>query len=74
MVTYLRRHLQGHMQYYGVSENVRSLRRYFYHARRLLFKWMKRRSNRSRTNWERFNRWLAQGVLPTPRIVHSFYA
>ena len=74
MVTYLRRHLQGHMQYYGVSENSRSLARYFYHARRLLFKWMKRRSNRSRTNWERFNRWLSRGVLPTPRIVHSLYA
>ena len=37
MVTYLRRHLQGHMQYYGVSDNGHSLRRYFYHARRLLF-------------------------------------
>ena len=74
MVTYLRRHLQGHMQYYGVSENLRSLEIYFYHARRLLFKWMKRRSNRSRTTWERFNRWLARGVLPTPRIVNSFYA
>lgn len=73
MLTYLKRHLQGHMQYYGVSENSRSLSRYFYHARRMLFKWTKRRSNRSRTNWERFQRWLATGVLPIPRIVHSFY-
>lgn len=74
MVVYLRRHLQGHMQYYGVSENYHSIDRYFYHARRLLFKWMKRRSNRSRTNWARFSRWLSRGVLPKPRIVHSFYA
>jgi len=37
MVAYVRRHLQGHIQYYGVSGNSRSLGQYMRQARRLLF-------------------------------------
>ena len=36
MVAYVRRHLQGHIQYFGVSGNSRSLQEYVYQAGRLL--------------------------------------
>src|SRR5262249_50637684 len=44
MVEYVQRHLRGHIQYYGVSGNGRCLGQYVYQARRLLFKWLNRRS------------------------------
>ena len=72
MMAYLRRHLQGHIQYYGVSGNSESLRRYRYAAGRLLFKWLNRRSQRRSVNWERFGPVLER-LLPTPRIVHNLY-
>jgi len=44
MMSYVQQHLRGHIQYYGVSGNIRSLRRYYYVCCRLLFKWLNRRA------------------------------
>lgn len=73
MVQFAVRHLQGHMQYYGISENVHRLSDYFYHGTRLLFKWLNRRSQRRSYTWDEFGK-LLQPLLPRPRIAHSFYA
>jgi group II intron reverse transcriptase/maturase len=73
MVSFVRLHLQGHINYYGVSENSRSLSTYCYRVRTLLFKWLNRRSSKRSCTWDTFTGWLARLSLPTPRIVHSFY-
>ena len=73
MVRFMQQHLRGHMQYYGVSDNIKQVSSYFYHATRLLFKWLNRRSQRRSLNWEQFGRRI-QPLLPRPRIIHSFYA
>jgi len=62
----------GHYQYYGVSDNLRSLRRYELAASRILFKWLNRRSQRRSVTWTRFREILAREA-PRPRIVHNFY-
>ncbi len=72
MMNYFIMHLRGHYQYYGVSDNLRSLRGYFYAACGLLFKWLNRRSQRRSTTWKRFYEVL-QREVPKPRIVHSMY-
>ena len=72
MVEYVRRHLQGHIQYYGVSGNSRSLQQYVYYAGMLLCKWLNRRSQRRSVTWERFNALIAPS-LPRPRIIHHLY-
>jgi group II intron reverse transcriptase/maturase len=72
MVAYVNRHLQGHIQYFGVSGNSRSLQQYAYHAGRLLFKWLNRRSQRRSMAWDRFNQVVAPH-LPRPRIIHNLY-
>jgi hypothetical protein len=72
MLEYVRRHLQGHIQYYGVSGNSRSLGQYVHHAGRLLFKWLNRRSQRRSVTWGRFNR-VVRPYLPRPRIIHHLY-
>ena len=65
--------LRGHFQYYGVSENTRGIRRYYERVKKLVFKWLNRRSQRGKMNWEKFNSYLKSYPLPKPRIVHSFY-
>jgi hypothetical protein len=49
MMVYVRRHLEGHIRYYGVSGNYRALSRYAKAASRLLFEWLNRRSQRRST-------------------------
>jgi RNA-directed DNA polymerase len=72
MVAYVRRHLQGHIQYFGVSGNSRSLQQYVYQAGRLLFKWLNRRSQRRSVAWDRFNQ-VVVPHLPRPQIIHNLY-
>ena len=70
MMSYVRRHLAGHMQYYAVRGNSRSLRSYVFRAGRLLFKWLNRRSQRRSITWARFAPVL-RAVVPPLRILHS---
>ena len=72
MVDYARRHLEGHIQYYGVSGNTRSVRCYVYHVARVLFKWLNRRSQRRSITWQRYAGVLAQ-LLPRARLVHNLH-
>ena len=55
MMEYVQQHLRGHFQYFGVSGNSRSLRQYLYASRRLLFKWLNRRSQRRSVTWDRLD-------------------
>ncbi len=72
MVAYLRRHLRGHIQYYGVSGNSRGVAGYVYFATGLLFKWLNRRSQRRSLTWKRFGV-VIRPLLPVARIVHDLY-
>jgi RNA-directed DNA polymerase len=72
MLDFVRRHLQGHIQYFGVSGNSRSLGQYVHQAGRLLFKWLNRRSQRRSVAWDRFNR-VVRPYLPRQRIIHHLY-
>ena len=63
----LSRRLRGHYNYFGVNGNVGSLERLAMHAERAWYKWLNRRSQRSRLNWERFADLLRDYPLPEPR-------
>jgi group II intron reverse transcriptase/maturase len=73
MTEYLRRHLQGHYQYYGVSGNGSALREYYRRASAILLKWLNRRSQRRSLTWRRFYNLLDAGLLPKPHIVRNLY-
>ncbi len=74
MIEYLRLHLLGHQQYYGVSGNSGPLRAYTRQAAKLLFKWLNRRSQRGSITWARFiDLWKRGYLVPKPRIVHHLY-
>ncbi|VAW76100.1 Retron-type RNA-directed DNA polymerase [hydrothermal vent metagenome] len=66
--------LRGHYEYYGVSENYRSIDKFYKLAIKLAKKWMNRRSQKKAMNWEKMNHYLLLYPLPKPRIRHNFYA
>ncbi len=70
MQKYVRQSVQGHLHYYGVSGNSRCLQNYVFQVRRLLFKWLNRRSQRRSFNWARYDQWVSTW-MPRPRIVHT---
>ena len=60
----LRRKLQGHWNYYGVIGNSKRLWAFAHHAKRLVFKWLNRRSQRKSFTWAAFARRV--GALEDP--------
>ena len=69
----LRRRVQGHINYFGVNGNMVSLRRFVHQVQRSWFKWLNRRSQRARLNWERFSDLLQDLPLPKARVVVSIW-
>lgn len=65
--------LQGHYNYYGVSGNFESIKRYYQITRYLIFKWMNRRSQKKTWNWEGFEKYLNTHPLPMPKLTYAFY-
>ena len=70
----LTRRIQGHFNYFGVNDNQRSLSILVYHVRRAWYKWLTRRSQRSRLNWERFEDLNRDFPFPTPRVYVNLWA
>ncbi len=64
----LTRRLVGHFNYFGVNGNFRSLACLVAVTQRVWFKWLRRRSQRRRLTWERFEVLLERFPLPRPRI------
>jgi len=61
--------LQGHFNYYGVSGNYESLRRFYYQSCHIVFKWLNRRTQRKSCNWAGFGEMLRHFRIPRPRII-----
>ena len=60
--------VRGHFQYFGINGNTRSLLSVKYQVARAWKKWLNRRSQRSRLNWERFRNLLRDYPLPPIRV------
>lgn len=67
----LRAKLQGYWNYYGVRGNYLSLRSFYRHVERLLYKWLNRRSDRRSFTWDELPRLVARLALPPPHIVEG---
>ncbi|MBK5102467.1 MAG: hypothetical protein JJE15_16020 [Desulfobacteraceae bacterium] len=63
--------LRGYTNYYGLRGNFRSLSKFYEHVKRILYKWLNRRSQRRSFKLVEFDAcWERYGV-PKPRIVES---
>ena len=66
--------LRGHYGYYGVTDNSPGICRFHEEAKKLLFKWLNRRSQRKSMTWEKFNLMDKRFPLPRPRIRVNLFA
>lgn len=73
MVDYACSHFRGHLQYYGISGNLRSLSRYRELILHYLFKWLNRRSQRRSFTWEKYELLINAFRLAKPKIVHALW-
>ena len=69
----LRRKLQGHYAYYGITGNYAALSCFWRGVQQSWKKWLSRRSQRAYLDWVRFHRLLERYPLPPPVVVHSVY-
>ena len=63
--------VRGHFNYYAVPGNIEAVEAFRNQATRHWYKALRRRSQRSRMNWERMNG-LAQRWLPPAKITHPW--
>jgi RNA-directed DNA polymerase len=69
--TKLNRKLSGYYNHYGVIGNMDSLRKFLYHVRCILRKWLNKRSQRRSVTWEKFNGFEKRFGLLQPRITRQ---
>ena len=69
----LNRKLIGHYNYYGITDNSKSIQSFYYTTRKELFKVLKRRTQKHRLNWEKYNKILEFTPLSKPSIRVSVY-
>jgi len=65
--------IRGHIQYYGVSHNMDKVNEFIEQAKRILFKWLNRRSQRKSFDWDKFSKFISRYPLPKPRVVHNLF-
>ena len=69
----LRIKLSGYNRYYGVTDNTRSVARYFWRTTKLLQRSLNRRSQKGNYTWDRFKRYLEKANLPKVQIYVNIY-
>jgi len=65
--------LKGTYNYFAVSDNSRSLYKLYQEVRKLIFKWLNRRSQRKSFDWESFSDFLDKHTIVRPRIKVNLY-
>jgi RNA-directed DNA polymerase len=60
--------VQGHLNYYAITDNAQRCETYVYRATRILHKWLNRKSQRKAYTWAQFNQALAWAGWPRVRI------
>lgn len=60
--------IQGHCNYYGITDNRRCVGDFIYEITKLIFKWLNRRSQKRSFNWEKFNLFLNKYPLPKAKV------
>lgn len=68
IVATLKSKLQGVWNYYGVIGNSERLWDYAWNAKRLVHKWLNRRSQRRSYNWTKFHEAWERWEIPSPQI------
>jgi RNA-directed DNA polymerase len=71
IVSTLKRKLQGCWNYYGVIGNSERLWDYAWHVKRLVLKWLNRRSQRRSYTWATFAEAWERWKIPSSQIIEK---
>ncbi len=63
-----RRRVNGHLNYYAITDNLERCGYYAYRATHILFKWLNRKSQRKAYTWASFTQALIWVRWPKPRV------
>ena len=69
----LRLKLLGYYRYYGITDNITMMSNFVKEVRRMLFKWLNRRSQRKSFDWSKYVLFLERFPLPKPKIYVKIY-
>ena len=73
LIKWLNQVLVGYFHYYGITDNLGSLKKFVYRIRSSLFKWLNRRSQKKSFNWDNLMDLLKDFPLEKPKIYVSIY-
>ena len=68
MLRQARIRVMGHLSYYAITDNLERCHYYVYRTKRILFKWLNRKSQRKAYTWESFELALKHVGWPAPSI------
>lgn len=69
----LNRKLIGHYNYYGITDNSKSIHTFYNKVVRQLYKTLKRRTQKHNMNWKRYNKLLEYMPITKPTIKMNIY-
>ena len=73
LIKKINKRLVGTFNYYGISDNMPWMMKIIYLVKRLLYRSLKRKSQKSKINWEKMTKILEYNPLVIPKIKHSLW-
>jgi len=65
--------LKGYCRYYAVTGNTSAVSNYIDEVKRILYKWLNRRSQKRSFDWSKFNLFLKKYPLPTAKVLVNIF-
>jgi len=69
----LKTKIQGHCNYYGVTDNLRTVGNFIDKCKSFIFKWLNRRSQKKSFSWSKFILFIKAHPLPKARMYVNIF-
>ena len=65
--------VRGYLNYFAISDNMKRVHMFVHMVRKILYKWLNRRSQKRSMNWEEFKQMLNKVNFPKPKLQHNLF-
>lgn len=65
--------IRGNIEYYGISHNVGEISKFIHISKKIMFKWINRRSQRKSFNWEQFKKFEKANPIPKAKVAYKLF-
>lgn len=70
---YAKRIVNGYLEYFAINDNGKRISQFVNEVKKIMFKYLNRRSQKPSFNWEKFSKILERVEFPKPRIRHDLF-